>query len=106
MDNAGSTARGGGGSSTIVDAVGDGRLDAELAGRLWVLVDGGVPVIVCGRAAADTGTQRTIRADLADAILDLVPSTRRRLELAGASEDFQWLADAERLGWVDRKSVV
>ncbi len=99
-DPGGTTLRAGGGSSTIVAAIGDGRLDAELAGRLWVLVDGGVPVIVCGRAAADTGTQRTIRADLADAILDLVPSTRRRLELAGASEDFQWLADAERLGWV------
>ena len=85
---------------TIVDAVRDGLLDAELAGRLWVLVDGGVPVIVSGGAATDVAGRRAIRTDLAGAVLDLVPSTRRRLDLTGASEDFAWLADAERLGWV------
>ncbi len=94
------TGRSGGGPSTIVDAVCDGLLDAELAGRLWVLVDGGVPVIVSGGVATEVDGRRATRADLAGAVLDLVPSSRRQLDLAGASEDFAWLADAERLGWV------
>ncbi len=99
-DPAPTTGRSSGEASTIVDAVREGLLDAELAGRLWVLVDGGVPVIVAGGAATDVAERRAIRTDLAGAVLDLVPSTRRRLVLTGASEDFAWLADAERLGWV------
>jgi hypothetical protein len=105
IDPAGATGRPGDEPSTIVDTVRNGLLDAELAGRLWVLVDGGVPVIVSGQPAADARGQRAIRDDLADAILDLVPTTRRRLDLTGASEDFAWLPDAERLGWVRSSPV-
>lgn len=43
---------------------------------------------------------RAIRAAVLDALLDLVPSTRRQLSLEGSTEDFTWLAGAETLGWV------
>lgn len=88
-----------GSPSTILDVVRDGVLDAELAGLLWLLVDGGIPVVVAGPGPSGS-TGRLVRADLLAAVLDLLPSTRHRLDLAGASEDFPWLADAERLGWV------
>ncbi len=104
-DPVGTTGRSVGEPPTIVDAVRDGLLDAELAGRLWMLVDGGVPVIVSGRGGLDVDAERAIRTDLAGAMLDLVPSPRRRLELTGAAEDFAWLADAERLGWVRSSPV-
>ena len=91
--------RPGGGPSTILDAVRDGVLDAELGGLLWLLVDGGAPVVVAGPGLSGS-TGRKVRADLLAAVLDLLPSTRHRLDLAGSNEDFPWLSDAERLGWV------
>jgi hypothetical protein len=82
---------------TIVGAIRGGVLDAELAGLLWLLIDGGVPLVVAG-----PGTDPTARADrraVLGALLDLVPSTRSGLELQGEAEDFAWLGVAEALGW-------
>jgi hypothetical protein len=76
---------------TIVDVLRDGILDSESAGLLWLLADGGVPIVVAGDDA---------RSGVVGAILDLVPATRRQLVLAGPTEDFKWLAGAEGLGWV------
>ncbi len=78
-------------SPTIVEVLRDGFLDSESAGLLWLLADGGVPILVAGDGS---------RSALAAAVLDLVPTTRRELVLAGPAEDFSWLAGAEGLGWV------
>jgi hypothetical protein len=83
---------------TIAQAVRDGVLDAELAGRLWILIDGGVPLVVAGPRA--DRSDRSDRADVLGALLDLIPSTRQQQVLDGSTEDFPWLADAEGLGWV------
>ncbi len=83
--------------AAIVDALLAGTLDAELAGLLWLLAEGGVPIVVAGPGA--TPVDRARRAAVLAAVLDLVPADRRRVSLAGPAEDFAWLADAEALGW-------
>ncbi len=83
--------------AAIVAALRAGTLDAELAGLLWLLAEGGVPVVVAGPGAAPVDRAR--RAVVLAAVLDLVPADRRRVSLAGPAEDFAWLADAEALGW-------
>lgn len=66
-------------------------LDAELAATAWILVDGGVPVVVAG---ARPTTRR-----LLDALLTGVTPGTRLAYLAGADEDFAWLPQASELGW-------
>lgn len=84
--------------AAIVAALLAGTLDAELAGLLWLLAEGGVPIVVAGPGA--TPVDRARRAAVLATLLDLVPAGRRRLGLAGPAEDFAWLADAEALGWL------
>ena len=48
----------------------------------------------------DDSESRAVRTTVLEALLDLVPSTRRRLPLGGSTEDFAWLPGAETLGWV------
>ncbi|HEX2755791.1 MAG TPA: hypothetical protein VHM48_10025 [Candidatus Limnocylindrales bacterium] len=71
----------------------DGVLDAELAGLAWLLVEARLPLIVAGlhRGAGKT--------TLFEALLDFLPSTARRIDLAGATEEFAWLPEAGALGW-------
>lgn len=84
-------------SATIVDLVRRGIVDAELGGLVWLLADGGVPLLVAGpRGTADALGARTAALD---ALLDLVPSARTHRVLAGEAEAFAWLAGAEGLGW-------
>lgn len=79
---------------TSLDAlVRDGVLDAELAAIVSVLVEGRVPVIVAG--AADGATRNRVL----EAILTALPADTERIELAGPTEDFAWLPEAESLGW-------
>lgn len=82
---------------TIADLLASGTVDAELAGLLWLLLDGGVPLTVAGAATDDTG--RAERSAILDGLLDLVPSSRREIRLAGPTEDFAWLSTAEAFGW-------
>ena len=84
-------------SPTIVDLVRDGVLDAELGGLVWLLADGGVPLMVAG--PGETADAIGARTTVLDALLDLVPSTRTRRVLAGETEAFAWLGGAEGLGW-------
>jgi hypothetical protein len=85
------------GGPTIVDAIRSGSLDAELAGLVWLLLDGGVPIVVAGPGlAAEARSER--RAAL-DAVLDLLPATRTLRPASGDDEDFAWMAGAETLGW-------
>lgn len=84
--------------ASIVTLLRTRTLDSELAGLLWLLLDGGVPLVVAG--PGDRAESRATRTTVLEALLDLVPSTRRRLTLGGSSEDFTWLDDAETLGWV------
>ncbi len=72
-------------------------LDAELAGLLWLLVDGGVPLVVAG--PGDDPAARAGRTTVLGALLDLVPASRGCLALQGDAEDFAWLGAAEALGW-------
>lgn len=66
-------------------------LDAELAATAWILVEGGVPVVVAG--AAPTARR------LLDALLaGLAPGTQLA-HLRGDDEDFAWLPQATELGW-------
>lgn len=52
---------------TIADLVAEGTLDAELAALLWLLVEGGVPLIVSGDAPPER------RASVAAALLSVPP---------------------------------
>ena len=78
---------------SITELIRSGTLDAELAATLWLLIEGRVPVVV---AAAATGTGKST---LLTALLDFVPPDIRRIELAGATETFDWLPQASELGW-------
>jgi flagellar protein FlaI len=78
---------------SIVELIRDGTLDTDLAATLWVLLEGRVPLLV---AAADPGVGKST---LLAALLDLVPPDVRRIELAGATETFDWLPQASELGW-------
>jgi endonuclease/exonuclease/phosphatase (EEP) superfamily protein YafD len=71
----------------------DSVLDAELGALASMLVEARVPVVVAGDVAAST------RARVLDAFLAALPADVRRIELAGPTEDFAWLPEAETLGW-------
>lgn len=78
---------------SIVELIGSGVLDAGLAALAWILVEARIPVIVAG---LERGAGKTT---VLEALLDFLPSTARRIDLAGASEDFAWLPEADALGW-------
>ncbi|MEO8228186.1 MAG: hypothetical protein ABI628_00340 [Chloroflexota bacterium] len=84
--------------ASIVTLLRTRTLDSELGALLWLLLDGGVSLVVAG--PGDGTESRAVRSTVLEAMLDLVPSTRRRLPLGGSTEDFAWLDDAEALGWV------
>ena len=81
---------------SIVELIGSGVLDAELAAILWLLVEGLVPVVVAGDGPG------TGRSTLLRALLDFLPSGIRVVELKGQDEDFAWLPQASELGWPGR----
>jgi hypothetical protein len=66
-------------------------LDAELAATAWILVEGGVPVVVAGPAP--------ITRRLLDALIAGVAPGTHLAHLTGADEDFAWLPQASELGW-------
>jgi hypothetical protein len=81
---------------SIVELIASGVLDAELAALAWILVGARLPVIVAGLAR---GAGKTT---LLESLLDFLPPTVRRIDLAGAAEDFGWLPEASSLGWRDQ----
>jgi hypothetical protein len=78
---------------SIVELIATGVLDADLAALAWILVEARIPLIVGG---LQRGAGKTT---LLEALLDFLPPTARRVDLAGATEDFDWLPEAEALGW-------
>src|SRR5215208_3860970 len=78
---------------SIVELIGGGVLDAELAALAWILVEARLPIVVGG---LHQGAGKTT---LLEALLDFLPPTVRRVELGGIAEDFRWLPEAEALGW-------
>lgn len=78
---------------SIAELIRAGTLDAELAATLWLLIEGRVPVIV---AAQEPGAGKTT---LLSAMLDFLPPDTRVIELAGATETFDWMPQATELGW-------
>jgi hypothetical protein len=78
---------------SIVELIADGVLDAELAALAWLMIEARLPVIV-GALARGVG-----KTTLLEALLDFLPASVRRIDLAGAAEDFAWLAEAAALGW-------
>ncbi len=78
---------------SIVELIQGGVLDAELAALAWVLLEARLPLIVAGLA------QGAGKTTVFEALLDFLPSTVRRIDLAGADEDFTWLPEAAALGW-------
>jgi hypothetical protein len=78
---------------SIVELISTGVLDADLAALAWILVEARVPLFVGG---LQRGAGKTT---LLEALLDFLPATARRIELAGSSEDFMWLPEADALGW-------
>src|SRR5436190_7181723 len=78
---------------SIVELIEAGTLDAELAALAWMLIEERLPVIVAGLA------QGAGKTTLLEALLDFLPSTVRRVDLAGVEEDFDWLPEATELGW-------
>lgn len=83
-------------SPSIVELIRAGVLDAELAATCWVLLEGRTPLLV---AQADSGDRSRDAQQVLDALLAFVPPSMRRVELAGASERFDWLPQASELGW-------
>jgi hypothetical protein len=71
----------------------ESAIDAELAALVSLLVEERVPVIVAGDIDPAT------RARMLEAVLGALPGDARRIELAGPTEDFAWLPEAESLGW-------
>ncbi|MEO5940054.1 MAG: hypothetical protein ABIZ72_03875 [Candidatus Limnocylindrales bacterium] len=78
---------------SIVELIRGGVLDAELAALAWILVEARIPLVVAG---LQQGAGKTT---LLEALLDFLPPTARRIDLAGEAEDFAWLPEAEALGW-------
>jgi hypothetical protein len=78
---------------SIVELIVGGVLDAELAALAWLLVEARIPIVVAG---LERGAGKTT---VLEALLDFLPSTARRVDLVGASEDFAWLPEADALGW-------
>jgi hypothetical protein len=78
---------------SIVELIAAGVIDAELAGLAWILVEARLPLIVGG---LQRGAGKTT---LLEALLDFLPATARRIDVAGSVEDFAWLPEAEALGW-------
>ena len=78
---------------SIVELMRQGVLDAELAALLWLLVEGRTPLLV---AAGPSGTGKTT---LLEALLDFLPAGTHRRDVLGMLEQFEWLPEAERLGW-------
>jgi hypothetical protein len=78
---------------SIVELIATGVLDADLAALAWILVESRIPLIVGG---LQRGAGKTT---LLEALLDFLPATARRIELAGSAEDFTWLPEADALGW-------
>jgi hypothetical protein len=78
---------------SIVELIAGGVLDPELAALAWILVERRLPVIV-GGLARNLG-----KTTVLEALLDFLPATARRVDLAGAFEDFAWLPEARALGW-------
>lgn len=77
---------------SVAELVRDRVLDAELAALLWLLLEARLPILVAGAPGSGRTTVLT-------ALLDLLPPDARRLPLAGAMEDFDWLPEAPELGW-------
>ena len=78
---------------SIVELIATGVLDADLAALAWITVEARLPLIVAG---LQQGAGKTT---VLEALLDFLPPTARRIDLAGTAEDFAWLPDAEALGW-------
>ena len=71
----------------------ESAIDAELGALASLLVEARIPIIVAGEADAPT------RARVLAAFLEALPAETRRIDLSGPTEDFEWLPDAESLGW-------
>lgn len=78
---------------SIAELIRAGTLDAELAATLWLLIEGRVPLVVAAQAGGAG------KSTLLTALLDFLPPGQRVVELAGASETFDWLPQAAELGW-------
>ena len=78
---------------SIVELIGSGVLDAELAATVWLLVEAQVPIVVAAEA------QHVGKTTLLTALLDFLSPTSRLVELAGEDETFDWLPQATELGW-------
>jgi len=78
---------------SVAELIAGGVLDAELAALAWILVEARLPLIVGG---LQQGAGKTT---VLEALLDFLPPTARRIDLAGVDEDFAWLPEAEALGW-------
>ena len=78
---------------SIVELISGGELDAQLAALAWLLIEARLPVVVAGLA------RNVGKTTLLEALLDFLPPTARRVDLAGVDEDFAWLPEAAALGW-------
>jgi hypothetical protein len=78
---------------SIVELIGAGTIDAELAATIWLLVEGRVPVLVAGDGPG------VGKSTLLGALLDFLPPDLLVVELRGVDETFDWLPQASELGW-------
>jgi hypothetical protein len=78
---------------SLESLLGASAIDAELGALVSMLVESRVPVVMAGDIEPAT-RQRVLHS-----VLSALPQDTRRIELAGPTEDFSWLPEAESLGW-------
>jgi len=86
-------------ADSLASLVADGTLDGELAALVVLLLGARVPVIVGGHSGQ-------ARDALAAAFVATVPADLTPVELAGETEEFEWLPEAVELGWRRERNVV
>src|SRR5918997_6945689 len=85
---------------SITEIIASGSLDAELTALLWLLIEGKVPIVVAAEAPL-AGKSTTLTA-----LMDFLPPDVRKIFLRGWAETFEWLPDAEALGWPGWREAV
>ena len=75
----------------IVNLLQASVLDAELAALLWLVLEARTPAMVIGAEAGPCDR-------VVDGLRGLLPETARLVEVA-PDDDFEWLPEAEELGW-------
>jgi hypothetical protein len=83
---------------TLTGLIRDGVLDADLAALVWLLLEARAPLLVAGARRPATRAlepERLDRTQLLDALLDLLPSSARRIPVDASGTGLDRLTSAD-----------